>query len=570
VNQAVEVTMSRQGTCGAVIGFLAFGVAAFHADAQISPPPGTAAPGSQRAGSQSAGTGVIRGRVFDGDDGQPLRRALVRAIAPELRENRVAATDEQGRYELAELRAGHYTVTASKGNYVGLMFGQRRPFDAGKSLEITDGQTLDKVDFALPRGGVITGQVIDEYGDPVPNVQVAAMRSQFVQGRRRFMPAGRFATTDDLGEYRLFGLNPADYYVSATYRPPPANAADDDVPGYAITYFPGTVSTANAQRITVGTGRSLGDVNIALVPVKTAQVAGAAVNSKGQPMTNGYVSVMQRNSGLANDAGGAPLRPDGTFVIRNVAPGEYTLRAQSQFKQGDRPEIATAAVTLAGHDIEGVQLVVMPPSIASGVVLVDPAAAATVTASSIVLMVSAVDLTSNFMDTSARPKDDFTFESLMQPGTNIVRLLRVPDGMALKAVRIGGVDVTDTGFDVKPNENVRGIEVELTSHPTVVSGRVTDSSGAPSKDCTVVVFARDERKWEGASRYIGTARPDQDGKFQISGLPPGDYDVLAIDNIEPGQSGDPDVLTRIRDRAAAMSLGDGETKMLDLKLTTGS
>ena len=449
------------------------------------------------------------------------------------------------------------------------MFGQRRPFDPGKPLEIVDGQTLDKVDFALPRGGVITGHVIDQYGDPVPNVQVAAMRSQFVQGRRGFTSAGGFATTDDLGEYRLFGLNPADYYVSATYRPPPASAADDDVPGYAVPYFPGTVSTADAQRVTVGNGRSPGDVNIALVPVKTAQIAGAAVNSKGQPMIDGYIRVMRRNGGPANDAGGAQLRPDGTFVIRNLEPGEYTLRAQ-EFKQGDRPEIATAAVTLAGHNVDGLQLVVVPPSTASGVVLVDPAAAATIKVSSIVLMVSPADLQPGFADRSARPKDDFTFEALMQPGTNMVRMLSMPAGMALKAVRVGGVDVTDSGFDVKPNENVRGIEVELTSHPTVVSGTVTDSRGAPSTDCTVVVFARDERKWEGASRYIGTARPDQDGKFQVSGLPPGDYDVVAVDNIEPGQSGDPEILGRIRDRAAALSLGDGETKVLDLKLTTGS
>jgi protocatechuate 3,4-dioxygenase beta subunit len=562
--------MSRPGTCGAVIGFLTFGSAAFHANAQIPPPAGASAPGSQRAGSHSPGTGIIRGRVFDGEDGQPLRRALVRAIAPELRENHLAATDEQGRYELTGLLAGQYIVTASKGNYVGLMFGQRRPFDAGKPLQIIDAQTVDKVDFTLPRGGVITGHVVDEYGDPVPNVQVAAMRSQFVQGRRGFVPAGRFTTTDDLGEYRLFGLSPADYYVSATYRIPPANAADADVPGYAVTYFPGTASTADAQRVTIGNGRSRGDVNIALVPVKTAQIAGAAVNSKGQPMTNGYVGVMQRNGGPGNDASGAPLRPDGTFVIRNVAPGEYTLRAQSQFKQGDRPDVATATVTVAGQDIEGLQLVVVPPSTASGVVLVDPAAEATIKASSIVLVMSPVDRQFPFMDTSGRPKDDFTFEALMQPGTNMVRMLSMPAGMALKAVRVGGVDVTDTGFDVKPNENVRGIEVELTSHPTMVSGRVTDSRGAPSTDCTVVVFARDERKWEGASRYIGTARPDQDGKFQVSGLPPGDYDVVAVDNLEPGQSGDPDVLSRIRDRAAGLSLGDGETKVLDLKLTTGT
>jgi protocatechuate 3,4-dioxygenase beta subunit len=513
---------------------------------------------------------VIRGRVYDGESGQPLRRAIVRAIAPGVRD-RAATTDEQGRYELNELRAGHYTVAASKGNYVGLTYGQLRVFDPAKPLEILDGQTLDKVDFSLRRGGVITGHVVDEYGDPVPNVQVAAMRSQFVRGRRRLTPEGRFATTDDLGEYRLFGLSPADYYVSATYRPAPPAAGDVDAPGYAVTYFPGTVSTSDAQRVTIGIGRSLDEVNVALVPVKTAQITGSAVNGHGQPMSGGFASALERNGSPGNGSA-APLRPDGTFVLRNVTPGEYTLLARSQSNQGVQPETATAAITVAGQNIDGVRLVVLAPSTASGVVLIDPAAAGAIKPSSIALMVSPLDpqMSFGFMDTSARLKDDFTFEAAMQPGTNTVQLMGMPDGLALKAVRIGGVDVTDTGFDVKPNENVRGIEIELTSHPTVVSGRVTDSRDAPSKDCTVVVFARDERKWEGTSRYIGTTRPDQEGRFRISGLPPGEYDVVAVDNIEPGEWGDPEVLSRIRDHAAALSLGDGETRVIDLKLSTGS
>jgi hypothetical protein len=221
-------------------------------------------------------------------------------------------------------------------------------------------------------------------------------------------------------------------------------------------------------------------------------------------------------------------------------------------------------ITVAGQDIDGVQLVVMPPSTASGVLLVEPAAAASINASSIRLMVVPADEQAVLMDTSGRLHDDFTFDANMQPGNNMIRVIGMPDGLALKAVRVNGVDVTDTGFDVKPNENVSGIEIELTNRPTQISGQVTDSRGAPTKDCTVVIFARDERKWEGTSRYISAA---QDGKFEVKGLPPGDYHAVAIDGIEPGQWGDPDVLTRIRDQAATLSLVDGETKTLDLKLT---
>jgi hypothetical protein len=182
-------------------------------------------------------------------------------------------------------------------------------------------------------------------------------------------------------------------------------------------------------------------------------------------------------------------------------------------------------------------------------------------------MVSPVDLQMNFMDRSGAPKDDFTFEATIQPGLNTVRVLNLPSSLALKAVRVGGVDVTDTGFEVKPGENVSGIEVELTSHPTVVSGQVSDGRGAPTRDCFVVVFARDEAKWEGTSRYIQTARPDQDGRFKVSGLPPGDYHAVATAGIrQPGEAGDPDILKRVVDRAVRFSIGDGENKVVDLKL----
>src|SRR5205807_824498 len=71
---------------------------------------------------------------------------------------------------------------------------------------------------ALPRGSVVTGRIVDEFGEPMPEVQVAAMRYQFIQGRRQLTPAGRFASTNDIGEFRLFGLSPGQYYLSATWR----------------------------------------------------------------------------------------------------------------------------------------------------------------------------------------------------------------------------------------------------------------------------------------------------------------------------------------------------------------
>ena len=112
-------------------------------------------------------------------------------------------------------------MTASKGGFVSLQFGQRRPSESGTPIELGDGQTLDKITIALPRGSVLGGRITDEFGEPVANATVTAWRYGYAGGARRMMPAqGANArdTTDDQGQFRLFGLPPGEYYVSAMLR----------------------------------------------------------------------------------------------------------------------------------------------------------------------------------------------------------------------------------------------------------------------------------------------------------------------------------------------------------------
>jgi len=93
-----------------------------------------APPGPPRDNAQPAkpGTATLRGHVVGADSGQPLRKAQVRVFAPNLRENRMTTTDADGKFEFKELPAGRYTVTAQKGSYVSLQYGQQRPFEPGR------------------------------------------------------------------------------------------------------------------------------------------------------------------------------------------------------------------------------------------------------------------------------------------------------------------------------------------------------------------------------------------------------------------------------------------------------
>ena len=209
-----------------------------------------------RAGGQAdaapRGTAVIRGVVLAADSGTPIRRAQVRATAPGIRENRLATTDAQGRFEFKELAAGRYTVNASKGGFVALQYGQRRPGESGTPIEIADAQIVDKLVVALPRGSVISGRIFDEFGEPVANAVVNGMRYGYSGGARRLLPAGgqnARDTTDDQGAFRLFGLPPGEYVISANFRGSGGEITDPsgEPSGYAPTYFPGTANVSDAQ-----------------------------------------------------------------------------------------------------------------------------------------------------------------------------------------------------------------------------------------------------------------------------------------------------------------------------------
>jgi hypothetical protein len=136
----------------------------------------------------------------------------------------------------------------------------------------------------------------------------------------------------------------------------------------------------------------------------------------------------------------------------------------------------------------------------------------------------------------------------------------------LKAILLDGTDITDTGIEIKPNEPVAGIEVVLTSKTTEVAGAVT-AGNQPATDYTVVIFSEDPQKWMvPMSRHIASARPNQEGRFQVKNLPAGSYYAVALDYIAQGDWNDPDVLDRLKTRATRFSLAEGEARNLDLKL----
>jgi hypothetical protein len=573
---------------GAAIFVLATSAAAGGAhDADLAswdgqPPAGPAGRGQRPARATPAraeaprGTGILRGQIVAADSGSPIRRAQVRISSPDAREGRVATTDAQGRFEIKELPAGRYTMTASKGGFVSLQYGQRRPSESGTPIELGDGQTLDKITIGLPRGSVLGGRVTDEFGEPMANASVTAWRYAFAGGARRMVPAqGANArdTTDDQGNYRLFGLPPGEYYVSATLRSGGPEVTDPmgELSGYAATYYPGTTSIAEAQRVTLAVSQENTGVHFGLIATRLVRVAGQVIMSNGAAATNGNVMLMPMSSsgGRATimQQGGAANRidRDGTFRLPNVAPGRYQLQTRAMANQ--QVELARMDLMVGSENVEGLTLVTAPGATITGTVVSDTG--------------EAFDFRASQFQVSARPAspeapgpggggsrtgDDFTFTIRNVSDAVFIRT-STPQGWLLKSVSVSGQDITDTPLEFPPGQTVSGVQVVMTKKIASLSGAVTDSRGNPVLDATVVVFPANDRLWSFQSRFIRAARPDQDGRYRISSLPsPEEYLVVAVQGLEDGQAGDPEFLASVRDAATKFELGEGETRAVDVKL----
>ena len=334
---------------------------------------------------------------------------------------------------------------------------------------------------------------------------------------------------------------------------------------FATTYYPGTPSTADAQRLRVVAGGENSIANFSLMPTRTAKISGVVLDSGGRPIASGWMMMVQTSgAGMFSMSPGGEIHADGTFSIAGVAPGEYALTVQTgSDSNADERESAYVPLNVTGVDMSDVTIVLSKGSRVTGQLTFETAPPSDKRLSAFTMWVHSPDPNLMMMGGTITPRDDATFETRIQMSPAIVSTGRIPDGWSLRSVLQGGVDVTDTGLQFKPGEDVDNVQIVFTAHTTQVSGQVTDSKGLPAKDYTVVAFPDDSARWGTFSRYVRTERPDQQGRFLIKGLPAGHYLAAAVDVLENGQETDTEFLEQLRSLATPFDLADDERKALD-------
>jgi protocatechuate 3,4-dioxygenase beta subunit len=515
------------------------------------------------------GSATLLGRVL-GELGEPLVGARLRL----LRHGTVlrsVTTDANGNYAFSGIPAGRFTIGAANPGYVTLEYGQRTSTESGTTLHVRENQTLRGLEFMLPRGSAITGSVVDEHGEPVEGAVVRALQLRFMTDRMMALnvPGVRERRSDDRGHYRLFGLLPGKYLISASIEDAVSNAQRQKGHGYAPSFYPGTSEIAGAWRVEVDTGRDVFGAHLVLAPSVAARISGKVFDSRGIGLRGLVVLTPTRWSRAATvQPRTAPV--NGTFVLTNVPPGEYVLQAIESSDVDRVPEFGFQYVRVIEGDLS-LFLTTSPGATLRGRVSIEGDVRAEGDRFQIKAAPADLDRAPVRVSTTTTYVGGGDFEVSGLHGATRFVLTGAPSNWYLKSVVINGRDATDHpyefGYFSRHDADGRFV---LSPNAAVMQGKVIDDSAAPVSDYTVLVFARDRRKWFAHSRYLKFTRPSQDDSFEVSGLPPGEYCVIATRSLDATDNGgewqNPEVLEKLAIGAERVTVGEGDWVSLTLRL----
>jgi protocatechuate 3,4-dioxygenase beta subunit len=520
------------------------------------------------------GSAVLQGRII-GDSGEPLAGARVRLMRHGMNV-RTGRTDPNGHYSLRGIPEGRYTLQATNAGYMAVEYGQRRSTEAGRTLHLRNDETVRGVEFVLPRGGVVTGTVVDEHGEAVEGAVLNALQVRFVVDRMmaQQVPGVRERRSDDRGQYRLCGLLPGTYLITASVDAAVSGGARGKSHGYARSYYPGTANIGEAWQVHVDVERDVYGAHLVLAPSTTGRISGTVRDSQGRPLRGLMLLTSSwRSHGIATEPRTASL--NGTFLLNNVAPGDYVLQATAASDSAEPTDFVAQYVRVVDGDVS-LSLTTSPGTTMQGRVFVEGGSGYADRSYSIVPVSADYDRAPQagrgFIHRT-EPSGHVHFAGLHGP----IRLLLsgAAPGWYLKSVIINGTDATDVpynfGFDSRGSANAR---IHISPHAGTIRGRVVDDRSATISEYTVVVFAADPLKWFPHSRYTKFARPAQDDSFEVTGLPPGNYHMAAVASLDAtGEAGDwqnPAVLRRLSAGAQRVMVAEGAVLDVTLPIVTSS
>jgi protocatechuate 3,4-dioxygenase beta subunit len=519
---------------------------------------------------------TVAGNVLRLDTGEPLKKAKVSLQSQSSDFSVFLLTDEQGHFFFEKVPPGPYELHVSRNGYVEAEYGQKKLGAPGAILTLSSGQRITDLVFKLSRTASISGRVLDEDGEPIARAEVITYRASKHPGKEQrndFEPVA----TNDLGEFRVFDLIPGRYYLAVNYRVQERGVLHTREerlnfnPGYFPTFYPNTTDSSKAQAITIGPGEDMRSMDFMLRPAHLVTVSGRVIFPiSATSVGGGSVTIEPRGSGLVDAAHEMYDFPskDGHFIIRNVPPGSYYLIASYSERESHHAFVTRRPLDVANNDIDDLTLMVSRGVDIPGHISWDPSPPSDA---------RPVFVTLHSVDDSPVPvrgepaKSDESFLLKDVPEGTYRPRVRFPGSEGhfyLKSARYGTNSLTDAGFTVQSGASL-SLDLTLSSRVAHVDGIVVTADALPAVGAAVVLIPDPPRR--NMKELFESVITDQNGKFSISGITPGEYKIFSWDSVEEADWYnadwyDPEWLKPYETKGESVHLEEGDNRSVNLTL----
>ncbi|SRR5579871_1138707 len=511
------------------------------------------------AQTNTTGTEVrsISGKVVSSTNGQPIAGAIITIVPEKSMPNsmRGARSGPDGTFSLSVAAEGRYSLSAERPGFV-----------STAPLMVAGNDASTNVVLRLTAHSAIAGRVVDPDGAPLMNAQVQLSQIRFVDGRPGKFIVGQ-GTTNDLGEYRLFGLLPGSYYVAAFYRDTAGVLGLKQrtmqkegreiviTEDYVPTYYPGTAAQESAEAVNLKPGQTTSDVNVQIVSAPSATLQGTVSVPPGASEVRVWLQPDDAN-GLGARQIFTLQKGSSEFVFKSVPQGRYVVRtdisAESQ-RWSARQEVQVI-------DGSTREIVLQPEPLFSiaGAITMDQD---TPPSGGLQVQFKGMDKRSRAVP---RIKPDGTFELTgLAPDKYAIAVGDSSGSVYLKSVRLNGQQVSPLAVDLE--QAPRSLQIEVSNKAGKIEGTAVDKDHHKVDHGVVVLVAS-----SGDISRLFSTHLSGDGSFKLDGLPPGNYRISCLADIESEQDLTGTTVKMVQQGGFRIAVEEGQKQSVSLVAADGS